>query len=83
MAVTVTSRSQPRILPVFGTAIAIVLVLVLANRLTATPGPQLAPAKTTVGIAPDKSTPTPKERVRYQATIENWQRYRANPADAR
>ena len=83
---TVTPRSQPRILPVTGTAIVIVLVLVLANHLTGTQGqasPQLASSRTTVGVALDKPTPAPQERLRYQATIENWQHYRATSADAR
>ena len=85
MAVIVTPRSHPRILPVLGTAIAIVLVLLLANRLTVTQGearPQLASSKTTVGVAPDKSTLVPKELGGYQATIENRQLYRSNSADA-
>lgn len=79
---TVTPRNHPRIIPVVGTAIAIVVATFLTNRLMATPGearPQLA-SQTTVGVAPERSAPTPKQRVRYQATIENWRRYRATSA---
>jgi len=82
---TATPRNRPRALPVVGTAIAIAAVIVLADRLIGASGharPQLA-AQTTAGTAAEKSTPAPKERVRYQATIENWRRYRAtNAAEA-
>lgn len=81
---TVTPRNQPRLLPVVGTAMAIVVATLLANRLAtmqSQPRPQFA-SQTTIGIATEKSMPMPKERVRYQATIENWRRYRAsNPPD--
>ena len=76
---SVTPRNHPRALPVVVTAIAIVLVTFLANHLAATSGqarPQLASSQTTVGAA--NATPKPKERLRYQATIDNWQRYRAS-----
>lgn len=79
---SVTPRSHPHALPVLGTAIAIVLVAILAVRLTGTPGqarPQLT-SQATVGVASDKATARPKERVRYQATIDNWRRYRATLA---
>lgn len=81
----VTPQSRPRPLPVIGTAVAIVLAFLLANRLTASSGearPQLAASQTTVGVAAEKAvTPAPKERVRYQATIDNWRRFRelSNP----
>jgi hypothetical protein len=75
----VTPRNQPRVLPVVGTAIAIVLIGILANRAMGTSGeakPQLVASPATVGAAAEKSAARPKERVRYQATIENWRRYR-------
>jgi hypothetical protein len=76
----VTPQNRPRPLPVIGTAIAIVLAFLLANRLTASSGearPQLAASQATVGMAAEKAaTPAPKERVRYQATIDNWRRFR-------
>jgi len=77
---TVTPQNHPRALPVIGTAIAIVVGVLLVNRLSASSGearPQLAAAQVTVGVATDKAaTPAPKERVRYQATIDNWRRFR-------
>jgi hypothetical protein len=77
---TVTPQNHPRALPVIGTAIAIVVGVLLVNRLSASSGearPQLAAAQATVGVAADKAaTPAPKERVRYQATIDNWRRFR-------
>ena len=79
---TVTPRNHPRILPVVGTAIAIVLATLVANRLMATPGvarPQLA-SQITVGVASEGSAPALKQQARYQATIDNWRRYRANNA---
>jgi hypothetical protein len=57
MTVTVTPRSQPRILPVSGTAIAIILVLLLVNHLMGAEGrakPQLAASTTTVGVVLNK-----------------------------
>lgn len=76
----VTPQNRPRPLPVIGTAIAIGLAFLLANRLTASSGearPQLAAPQATVGAAAEKAaTPAPKERVRYQATIDNWRRFR-------
>jgi hypothetical protein len=83
---TVTPRNHPRALPVLATAITIVVVTIVANRLMGTSGqtgPQLA-SQTTVGVAAEKPAPTPKERGRYQATIDNWQRYNAaTTAEAR
>ena len=82
---TVTPQNHPRALPVIGTAIAIVVSVLLVNRLSATSSearPQLAASQATVGVAADKTaTPVPKERVRYQATIDNWRRFRelSNP----
>ena len=76
---SVTPRNHPRALPVLATAITIVLVTIVANRLIGTSGqagPQLA-SQATVGVAPDKSAPAPKEHGRYQAIIDNWQRYNA------
>lgn len=75
----VTPRNQPRVLPVVGTALAIVLVAVIANRAMGTSGQarsQLASSSATVGAAAEKSAAKPKERIRYQATIDNWRRYR-------
>lgn len=83
---TFTPRNHPRALPVLGTAIAIVVVTLLANRLMGTSGqagPQLA-SQTTVGATLEKSALAPKERGRYQATIDNWRHYRATAtAEAR
>lgn len=77
---TVTPQNHPRALPVIGTAIAIAFVIALANRLSASSSearPQLAASQTTVGVAAEKATaPAPRERVRYQATIDNWRRFR-------
>jgi hypothetical protein len=78
MTVT-TPKNHPRALPVVGTAIAIALVLALGNHLAASSGqakPQLAASQTTVGVAAEKATPAPKERIRYQGTIDNWRRFR-------
>jgi hypothetical protein len=77
---TVTPQNHPKALPVIGTAIAIVVGVLLVNRLSASSSearPQLAASQVTVGVAADKTaTPAPKERVRYQATIDNWRRFR-------
>ena len=54
-------------------------ILVLEGRRQGQPRPKFA-SQTTTGIATEKSMPMPKERVRYQATIENWRRYRASNA---
>ena len=75
---TVTPQNHPRALPVIGTAIAIVVGVLLVNRLSATSSearPQLAAAQATVGVAAEKAA-TPAPRVRYQATIDNWRRFR-------
>jgi hypothetical protein len=76
---TVTPKRLPLELQVLGCVIALVLVAFAAIRLVGNSWivrPQAA-AETTVGTASAASTATPKERVRYQATIDNWQRYRA------
>jgi hypothetical protein len=77
---TVTPQNHPRALPVIGTAIAIVVGVLLVNRLSASSGearPQLAASQATVGVAADKTAmPAPRDRVRYQATIDNWRRFR-------
>jgi hypothetical protein len=52
----------------------------VAMRLTGASGetkPQAA-SENTVGTASAISTPRAKERVRSQAVMENWQRYRAS-----
>ena len=75
---TVTPQNHPRAFPVIGTAIAIVVGVLLVNRLSATSSearPQLAASQTTVGVAAEKAA-TPAPRVRYQATIDNWRRFR-------
>jgi|KBSMisStandDraft_5_1062788.scaffolds.fasta_scaffold2565886_2 hypothetical protein len=75
---TVTPQNHPRALPVIGTAIAIVVGVLLVNRLSATSSearPQLAASQATVGVAAEKAA-TPAPRVRYQATIDNWRRFR-------
>jgi hypothetical protein len=75
---TVTPQNHPRLLPVIGTAVAIVVGVLLVNRLSATSSearPQLAAAQATVGLATDKVA-LPAPRVRYQATIDNWRRFR-------
>lgn len=79
---TVTPKNHPRVLPVVGTALAIAFAIALANRLSASSGeasPRLAGSQTTVGVAAETATPAPapKERARYQATIDNWRRFRA------
>jgi hypothetical protein len=69
-----------RVLPALAVAIALALVAFAANRLGATSWetrPQAA-AQATTGAALGTSAERPKERVRYQATIENWRRYRAS-----
>lgn len=79
---TVTPNNRLRALPVLGGAIAFLLVGFVAMRLAGTSGQARTPlaSQTTVGVASERSAPAPKERVRYQATIENWRRYRAaNP----
>lgn len=79
---TVTPNKRLRALPVLGGAITLLLVAFVAMRLAGTSGQARTPlaSQTTVGAASEKSAPVPKERVRYQATIENWRRYRAaNP----
>jgi hypothetical protein len=71
-----------RVLPALAVAIALALAAVAANRLSATSWearPQAA-AQATTGAALGTSAERPKERVRYQATIENWRRYRAETA---
>lgn len=75
---TVTPQNHPRALPVIGTAIAIVVGVLLVNRLSATSSearPQLAASQATVGVAAEKAA-MPAPRVRYQATIDNWRRFR-------
>ena len=75
---TVTPQNHPKALPVIGTAIAIVVGVLLVNRLSATSSearPQLAASQVTVGMAAEKAA-TPAPRVRYQATIDNWRRFR-------
>ena len=75
-----------RVLPALAVAIALALVALAANRLGATSRdarPQAA-LQATVGTASGTSATLPKERIRYQATIENWRRYRsATTAEAR
>ena len=75
---TVTPKRLTPELSVLGGVIALVLVTLMAIRMAGTPSqarPQLASQKT-VGASTEKSTPRPRERVRYQATIDNWRRYR-------
>ena len=77
MSVTPTNRLGA--LRVLGGAIALVVMVFVAMRLTGASGETkpLAPSENTVGIASTISTPRPKERIRYQVVIENWRRYRA------
>lgn len=79
---TVTPRKRPHALPVAGGAIAIILVALVATRLTANSGEArpIAASQNTIGTASAASTTRPKERIRYQAIIENWRRYRAATA---
>lgn len=75
---TVTPKRLTPELSVLGCVIALVLVAFMAIRMTGTSSQaraQLA-SQTTVGTSTEKSTSRPKERVRYQATIDNWRRYR-------
>jgi hypothetical protein len=79
---SVTPKNFPPELSVLGCIIALVLIAFAAIRLTGNSLDARAQAvsESTVGTAAGISTPGPKERVRYQATIENWRRYRAaNP----
>ena len=79
---SVTPKNFPPELSVLGCIIALVLIAFAAIRLTGISLDARAQAvsESTVGTAAAISTPGPKERVRYQATIENWRRYRAaNP----
>ncbi len=78
----VAPKNHPRLLPVAGTAMAIVAATLIANRLTGTPQetrPQLA-SQPAAEPSPEKAAPPSKPRERYQATIENWRRYRATNA---
>lgn len=75
---TVTPKNILRAWPILTGIIALVLVAFAAMRPA---GPlrearQPVAAQTTIGTAPEKATTRPKERVRYQATIENWRRHR-------
>jgi hypothetical protein len=66
-------------LQVLGCVIALVLVAFAAIRLighAADAGAHAMPG-TTVGSAAAAPAPTAKKPVRYQATQENWRRYRA------
>ncbi len=76
---TVTPGRLRPDLQVLGCVVAFVLVAFAAIRLIgkvpdawthAVPG-------TTVGSAAATPTQSPKKPVRYQATLENWRRYRA------
>lgn len=72
--------TRSRVLPPLAAAIAVVLAAFAAKRLDATSWaarPQAA-APATVGTASGTPAERPKERIRYQATIENWRRYRAS-----
>lgn len=71
--------TRSRVLPPLAVAIAAALVAFAAKRLDATSWaarPQAA-SQAMVGTAPGPSAARPKERIRYQATIENWRRYRS------
>jgi hypothetical protein len=79
---SVTPKKLPPELSVLGCIIALVLIAFAAIRLTGNSLDARAQAvsESTVGTAAGKSTSSSKERVRYQATIENWRRYHAtNP----
>jgi hypothetical protein len=75
-----------RALPALAVAVAFTLVAFAAIRLSGTSWqarPQAA-LQATVGTASETSATLPKERTRYQATIENWRRYRSTAtAEAR
>jgi hypothetical protein len=75
---TVTPKDILRAWPILTGMIALVLIAFAAARST---GPmrearQAVATQTTVGTASEKPAAGPKERVRYQGTIENWRRYR-------
>ena len=74
---SVTPKNFPPELSVLGCIIALVLIAFAAIRLTGNSLDARAQAvsESTVGTAAGISTS--KERVRYQATIENWRRYHA------
>jgi hypothetical protein len=77
---SVTPKNRLGALRLLGGTIALIIMALVAIRLTGNSGearPQAA-LESTVGTASVISTPRPKERVRYQAVIENWRRYRAS-----
>jgi hypothetical protein len=77
---SVTPKNRLGALRLLGSAIALIIMTFVAIRLTGNSGeakPQAA-LENTVGTASAISTPRPRERVRYQAVIENWRRYRAS-----
>ena len=73
------------VLPALAIAIVIAVAAFIAMRLSGTSWDarsQASPA--TVGTGSGTPASRPKERIRYQATIENWRRYRsATTAEAR
>jgi hypothetical protein len=76
---TVAPQNRLGALPVLGCVIALVLVIFAAIRLIGNSSdvrPYTVSAAT-VGTALGASAEKPKERVRYQATIDNWRRYRS------
>lgn len=68
-------RHLPPGWPLLSCILAIVLMAFAAARLTGKPWEERMGSDTTVGATSGKAAP--KERLRYQATIENWRRYRA------
>lgn len=74
-------KRQPELM-VLGCVAAFVLIAFAAIRLIGSTGYVRSPSavQTTIGAASAVSAQKPKERVRYQATIENWRRYRSSVA---
>jgi hypothetical protein len=76
---TVAPQNRLGALPVLGCVIALVLVTfavirLIGNSLDIRP---YAISAATVGTASATPVEKPKERLRYQATIDNWRRYRS------
>ena len=66
------------VLPALAIAIVIAVAAFMAMRLSGTSWDARSQASpTTVGTGSGTPAARPKERIRYQATIENWRRYRS------
>jgi hypothetical protein len=74
-----TLKKRQLELRVLGCVIALVLAAFSAIRLVGNSWEARSQtvSRATVGTASGTSATVPKERIRYQATIENWRRYRS------